>query len=155
TASTTQHVISDICIGDCVSRSITVRCGGHLEISDVVVMGGAAGAHQFVRIGAYSMVAGYAPLRKDVLPFMLVGGEPPRHFRLNSVGLRRNGYDATRLWALEAAFRALRAGDKALATAPDGPDVQFLREWLAAESRFGHYGFASPRTSRDQQPRTP
>lgn len=149
------HVGHDCRIGDGVTLSNNVLLGGHVEIGDGVVMGGAAGAHQFVRIGAYSMVAGYAPLRKDVLPFMLVGGEPPRHFRLNSVGLRRNGYDATRLRALEAAFRALRAGDKALATAPDGPDVQFLREWLAAESKFGHYGFASPRTSRDQQPRTP
>jgi UDP-N-acetylglucosamine acyltransferase len=136
------HVGHDCKVGDRVTLSNNVLLGGHVEVGDGVVMGGAAGAHQFVRIGAYAMVAGYAPLRKDVLPFALVGGEPLRHYRLNTVGLRRNGFDAARIRALEAAFRALRDGDRKLLTVPDGPDVRFLKDWLAAKSAFGHYGFA-------------
>lgn len=138
-----SHVGHDCRIGDKVTLSNNVLLGGHVEIGDAVVMGGAAAAHQFVRIGPYSMVAGYAPLRKDVLPFTLIGGEPLRHFRLNTVGLRRNGFDAARIRALEAAFRALRSGDKNLATVPDGRDVRFLRDWLAAGSKYGSYGFAA------------
>lgn len=141
-----SHVGHDCQVGDRVTLSNNVLLGGHVEIGDGVVMGGAAAAHQFVRIGAYSMVAGYAPLRKDVLPFTLIGGEPLRHYRLNTIGLRRNGFDAERIRALEAAFRALRGGDRTLATVPDGPDVQRLRDWLAGESRYGHYGFAGTRS---------
>lgn len=142
---TYSHVGHDCIVGDRVTLSNNVLLGGHVEVGDAVVMGGAAGAHQFVRIGPYCMVAGYAPLRKDVLPFTLVGGEPLRHYRLNSIGLKRNGFAKERIRALEAAFRALRGGDGSLATVPDGPDVQYLREWLSAKSAYGHYGFAGQR----------
>ncbi len=138
------HVGHDCRLGDRVTLSNNVLLGGHVEVGDGVVMGGAAAAHQFLRIGAYSMVAGYAPLRKDVLPFTLVGGEPPRHYRLNTVGLRRNGFDRERIRALESAFRALRAGDGGLTGIPDTADVSYLRAWLAARSAFGCYGFAEP-----------
>lgn len=140
------HVGHDCRVGDRVTLSNNVLLGGHVEVGDGVVMGGAAAAHQFIRIGAYCMVAGCVPLRKDVLPFTLLGGEPPRHYRLNTVGLRRNGFDRERIRALETAFRALRAGDRGLADVADTADVGFLREWLAARSACGHYGFAEPRS---------
>ncbi|HEX7060384.1 MAG TPA: acyl-ACP--UDP-N-acetylglucosamine O-acyltransferase [Woeseiaceae bacterium] len=142
------HVGHDCRVGDRVTLSNNVLLGGHVEVGDGVVMGGAAAAHQFIRIGAYCMVAGYVPLRKDVLPFALLGGEPPRHYRLNTVGLRRNGFDRERIRALQAAFRALRAGDRGLAGIPDTADLSYLREWLASRSACGHYGFAEPRVRR-------
>ena len=105
-------------------------------------MGGCSGAHQFVRIGALSMVGGFVPLRKDVLPFTMIGGDPVRHYRLNTVGLRRNGIDKERYRTLEAAFRALRKGDKGLADLPDTEDLAYLRDWLSVKSKYGCYGFA-------------
>lgn len=136
------HVGHDCRVGDRVTLTNNVVLGGHVEVGDAVVMGGAAGAHQFIRIGAYSMVAGYVPLRKDVLPYMLVGGEPVRHYRLNTVGLRRSGFDRARISALSAAFRALRGGDREIQGVPETDEVRALRAWLAAKSRYGHYGFA-------------
>ncbi len=136
------HIGHDCVIGDNVTLSSYVVLGGHVEISDDVVMGGSAGAHQFLRIGAYAMVAGYVPLRKDVLPYTMIGGDPVRHYRLNSIGLRRGGFDKERYRAVEAAFRALRDGNKELSGVPDTDDVNHLREWLAAKSKFGVYGFA-------------
>ena len=135
------HVGHDCKVGDRVTLTNNVVLGGHVEVGDAVVMGGAAGAHQFIRIGAYSMVAGYVPLRKDVLPFTLVGGDPVRHYRLNTIGLRRNGFERERIRALETAFRALRDGDTTMSGVPDSEDIRALREWLAARSRYGHYGF--------------
>ena len=115
--------------------------GGHVVIGDSVVMGGCAGAHQFLRIGAYAMVAGYAQLRKDVLPYTMIGGDPVRHYRLNSIGLRRGGFDKERYRAVEAAFRALRDGNKEMAGVPETDDVNHLRDWLAEKSKYGVYGF--------------
>ena len=136
------HIGHDCVIGDKVTLSSTVVLGGHVEVGDSVIMGGGAGAHQFLRIGAYAMVAGYAQLRKDVLPYTMVGGDPVRHYRLNSIGLRRGGFDKERYRAVEAAFRALRDGNKEMDGVPDTDDVNHLREWLAAKSKYGVYGFA-------------
>jgi UDP-N-acetylglucosamine acyltransferase len=136
------HIGHDCVIGDKVTLSSCVLLGGHIEIGDCVVMGGGAGAHQFLRIGSYAMIGGCVPLRKDVLPFSMVGGEPVRHYRLNSIGLRRGGFDKERYRAVEAAFRALRDGNKELSGVPDTDDVNHLREWLAIKSKCGVYGFA-------------
>jgi UDP-N-acetylglucosamine acyltransferase len=136
------HVGHDSVVGDNVTLSNNIVLGGHVVVGDSVVMGGCAGAHQFLRIGAYAMVAGYVPLRKDVLPFSMVGGEPVRHYRLNTIGLRRGGFDTERYRAVEAAFRALREGNKEMSGVPDTDDVRHLRAWLAAKSKYGVYGFA-------------
>jgi UDP-N-acetylglucosamine acyltransferase len=136
------HVGHDSVVGDKVTLSNNIVLGGHVVVEDSVVMGGCAGAHQFLRIGAYAMVGGYVPLRKDVLPYSMVGGEPVRHYRLNTIGLRRGGFDKERYRAVEAAFRALRAGNRELTGIPDTDDVSHLREWLSAKSKYGVYGFA-------------
>ena len=136
------HIGHDCVIGDNVTLSSYVVLGGHVEIGDYVVMGGSAGAHQFLRIGAYAMVGGFVPLRKDVLPYSMIGGEPVRHYRLNTIGLRRGGFDKERYRALEAAYRALRDGNKKMTGVPDTDDVNQLRKWLAAKSKCGVYGFA-------------
>lgn len=139
---TYSHVGHDCQVADNVMLTNNVVLGGHVEIGRSAVMGGCSGAHQFVRVGAFSMVAGFVPLRKDVLPFAMVGGDPVRHYRLNTVGLRRNGVDKERYRALEAVFRALRNGDKDFADWPDTEDVMYLREWLSIKSKYGCYGFA-------------
>jgi UDP-N-acetylglucosamine acyltransferase len=95
------HVGHDSIVGDNVTLSNNIV----VVVGDSVVMGGCAGAHQFLRIGAFAMVGGYVPLRKDVLPYSMVGGEPVRHYRLNTIGLRRGGFDKERYRAIEAAFR--------------------------------------------------
>ncbi len=136
------HVGHDSVVGDDVTLSNNIVLGGHVVIGDSVVMGGCAGAHQFLRIGAYAMIAGYIALRKDVMPYAIVGGEPVRHYRLNTIGLRRGGFDKQRYRAVETAFRALRDGNKELNGVPDTDDVMHLREWLAAKSKYGIYGFA-------------
>ena len=145
---TSAHVGHDSIVGDHVILTNNVALGGHTEVGNNVVMGGMAASHQFTRIGAYCMVAGFAPLRKDALPFTMIGGTPVRHYRLNAVGLRRNGITGDRYRALEAAFRALRDGDRSLAGVPDTDEVAFLRHWLSVKSKYGHYGFTAAGKTR-------
>ena len=136
------HVGHDCVVEDNTTLTNGVVLGGHVEIGRNAIMGGYAGAHQFVRVGAYSMVGGYIPLRKDALPFMTIGGEPIRHYRLNAIGLRRNHIKKERYRALETAFRAIRDGDKSLDGIPDTEEIIYLRDWLNSESKYGVYGFA-------------
>ncbi len=136
------HVGHDCDVADNVILTNGVVLGGHVDVGRNAIMGGYAGAHQFLRVGAYSMVAGYIPLRKDALPYAIIGGEPICHYRLNTIGLRRAGIERERYRALEAAFRALRDGDKQFSNVADTDEVRHLREWVNVKSKFGYYGFA-------------
>ncbi|MCH5375218.1 MAG: acyl-ACP--UDP-N-acetylglucosamine O-acyltransferase [Planctomycetes bacterium] len=135
------HVGHDCTVGDNATFTTNVLLAGHVEVGHHVVMGGGSVSHQFIRIGSYCMVAGFVPLRKDALPFTLVGGSPVRHYRLNTIGLRRNGITGDRYRALESAFRSLRAGDRSLDGVPDTEEVKYLRQWLSVRSKYGQYGF--------------
>lgn len=135
------HVAHDCQIGDRVTLTNCVTLGGHVQIGERAMLGGLVPVHQFVRIGAYAMVGGNTGVRKDVLPFSLVAGEPARHFRLNTVGLRRAGITGERYRVLQAAFRALSAG-RSLDDLPESEEIAVLRAWLAAPSRRGLTGFA-------------
>jgi UDP-N-acetylglucosamine acyltransferase len=135
------HVAHDCRVGDGVVIANNAALAGHVEIGDQCTLGGGAGVHQFVRIGTQAMVGAHALARKDVLPYSLVGGDPAKHYRLNTIGLRRRGVTGERYAALEAAFRALRAGESFDALAAT-PELELLRAWLAAPSRRGLLGFA-------------
>lgn len=137
------HVGHDVIVGDNVTLTNNVLLGGHVEVGNNVVMGGASAAHQFTRIGPYCMVAGYSPLKKDALPFTLIGGSPVRHYRLNTVGLRRSGVTGDRYRALERAFDSLRTGDRSLEGVENTEEVEYLRQWLSGPTKFGHYGFVT------------
>lgn len=145
------HVGHDCTVGDNVVLTNDVVLAGHVDVEQNVVMGGKAGAHQFTRIGRFCMVAGYVPLRKDALPFTMIGGTPVRHFGLNSIGLRRNGIDGDRYRALERAFRELRKGNRSLEGVPDSDEVRYLRDWLAVRTKFGHYGFIGRQRKRARE----
>jgi len=138
------HIAHDCVIGDRVTMTNQAVCAGHVEVGSGTVFSGSAGAHQFVRIGRLCMLGPNIVLRKDVLPFTMVADMPARHFRLNTVGLKRNGITGDRYRALEKAFRALRNGNRTLDGVPDTEEIRYLKDWLAADSHFGLLPFARP-----------
>lgn len=136
-----SHLGHDCRVGDGVIITISTTVGGHVEIGDRAVLGGSVAVHQFCRIGQYAMVAGFIAVRKDVMPYTMIAGDPARHYRLNTIGLRRSGIKGERYRLLEQAYRAVRAGDKSLRDATGSEEVQYLREWLAKDSKRGLSGF--------------
>ena len=89
------------------------------------------------------MVSGLAGVLKDVLPYTIVMGAPARHYRLNTVGLRRAGITGKRYQTLEQAFRLLRA-QQSLDGLTDNPELAYLRSWLRQPSKRGLTAFATP-----------
>lgn len=139
-----SHVGHDCKVGDHVIFAGGATLGGHVRVGDRVFLGGGVMTHQFCRIGAYAMLQGLAGINRDVLPFMMVGGRPGKHYRLNLVGLRRAGIDGERLKAVSAAMRRLR-GKLPLDDLPDTPEIVYLRAWLAAKSERGTLPFVDIR----------
>ena len=135
------HIAHDCTVGDNVIMTNNAGLSGHVEIENNAVLGAYAVVHQFCRIGRNTMLAGFIPIRKDVLPYTMVAGNPSKHYRLNTVGLRRAGIRGERYRALEQAYRAVRSGDKQLLNVDSTEDVEYLREWLSRESKRGLTGF--------------
>ena len=135
-----SHVAHDCQLGNEVVLTAYVGLSGHIEIGDKANLGGHVGTHQFIRIGTLSMIAGFIPVRKDVMPYSLLGGEPVRHYRLNTIGLRRSGIKGERYRKLEFAFRQLREGES-VENLFGTPEIDHLREWMLAPSKRGVYGF--------------
>ncbi len=142
-----SHVAHDCVVGDHAIFATGATLGGHVQVGDRVFLGGGVMVHQFCRIGSLSMVRGTSGISKDVIPYTLIGGFPVRHYRLNTVGLRRAGVEGERLRALSNAFRRLRRRES-LDDLPPTPELLHLWAWLAAESRRGIHGFAELRGNR-------
>ncbi|CAH2559751.1 acyl-ACP--UDP-N-acetylglucosamine O-acyltransferase [Cardinium endosymbiont of Oedothorax gibbosus] len=86
------HVAHDCIIGDHVIVTNAAQLAGHVQLHHHAVIGGMAAVHQFMRVGAYSMVASKSIVRKDVPPFIKVAREPLRYYGINLVALQRNGF---------------------------------------------------------------
>lgn len=138
------HVGHNVHVGRNVVLTSTVQLGGHTEVHDFATLGAGAMTHQFARVGAYAMVGGASSVLRDVLPFSLASGAPVEHFRLNRVGLQRNGIEGERYQVLERAIRALRRRDEETfnALVETSSDVAYLREFVAS-SRRGIAAFRS------------
>ncbi len=135
-----SHVAHDCVVGDKTIFANNVAIGGFVEVGNNVFMGGAVVVHQFCRIGSYAIVQGTTGINMDVIPFMLIGGRPAKHYRLNIVGLRRAGIVGERYKVLSSAFRLLK-NKKSLDELQLTEELQYLRAWLAADSKRGLHGF--------------
>lgn len=135
-----SHVAHDCTVGDNTIFANNVAIGGHVEVGNNVFMGGAVVVHQFCRIGSYAIVQGTTGINMDVIPFMLIGGRPAKHYRLNIVGLRRAGIVGENYKVLSSAFRCLK-NKKSLDELQSTEELQYLRHWLAVDSKRGLHGF--------------
>jgi UDP-N-acetylglucosamine acyltransferase len=135
-----SHVAHDCSVGDKTIFANNVAIGGFVEVGSHVFMGGAVVVHQFCRIGSYAIVQGTTGINMDVIPFMLIGGRPAKHYRLNIVGLRRAGIVGDNYKVLSSAFRLLK-NKKKLDELKLTAEIQYLNNWLAAESKRGMHGF--------------
>lgn len=105
------HVSHNVSVGRGCVLTTAVQLGGHCEVGDFAVIGSSSVLHQFCRIGAYAMYGAASASNMDVLPFSMARGNPARHYRLNSVGLKRHGFAGERYRAVERALRLARARD--------------------------------------------
>lgn len=104
---TGSHVAHDCKVGSHTIIANNVALAGHVVVEDYAIIGGQAGVHQFVRVGAHTMTGGLSAVLRDVPPFVICSGNPAEPHGLNLVGLRRSGYTDSQLRALRYAYGAL------------------------------------------------
>lgn len=101
------HIAHDCTVGDNTILANNVTLAGHVTIEDQVILGGLAGVHQFVRIGAHAMAGGGAIILRDIPPYVMCSGNPAEPHGLNSEGLRRRGFGADTINVMKRAYKAI------------------------------------------------
>jgi UDP-N-acetylglucosamine acyltransferase len=138
------HVAHDCRIGNGCVFSNNATLAGHVEVGDQVILSGFVGVHQFCRIGDHAFVGMGAFVNGDVPPFVMVAQEGYGRPRgINAEGLKRRGFDATRVSAIKRAYRALYVSgaklDEALVQlgeiANDSADVRAMLEFIERGER--------------------
>ncbi|NMM48599.1 acyl-ACP--UDP-N-acetylglucosamine O-acyltransferase [Marinigracilibium pacificum] len=101
------HLAHDCLVGDNCIIANAVQVAGHVEIDDFAIIGGASAVHQFAKIGAHVMVSGGSLVRKDIPPYVTAGREPISYCGVNSVGLRRRGFDNEKINQIQEIYRII------------------------------------------------
>ncbi len=101
------HIAHDCVIGNNVIIANSVQLAGHIEVQDFAFIGGASAVHQFVSIGAHSIISGGSLVRKDVPPYTKAGREPLSYVGINSVGLRRRGFSSEKINEIQDIYRTI------------------------------------------------
>lgn len=131
------HVSHNTVVGRGCVLTAGAKLGGHSQVGDRANIGSSSLLHQFCRVGPYAMFGAASAANQDVLPFAMARGNPAKHYRLNTVGLRRSGFDGERYRDLEAAMRAVRRRDAELLNelAATNPDAALLRDFVHGSKR--------------------
>ncbi|MGQ0828971.1 MAG: acyl-ACP--UDP-N-acetylglucosamine O-acyltransferase [Bacteroidota bacterium] len=101
------HVAHDCILGDNIIIANSVNLAGHVTIEDWVILEGLAAVQQFVKIGAHAFITGGSLVRKNVPPFTKAAREPLQYVGINSVGMRRRGYNNESILQVEDIYRTL------------------------------------------------
>jgi UDP-N-acetylglucosamine acyltransferase len=99
------HVAHDCSIGNNCVLVNAVQVAGHVTIDDWAIIGGASAVHQFVKVGAHVMVSGGSLVRKDIPPYTKAAREPLTYCGINTIGLRRRGFDAEKISEIQEIYR--------------------------------------------------
>src|SRR6185295_5881675 len=85
-----SHVAHNVVLGDHIIMSNVATLAGHVIVEDRAIIGGLAAIHQFCRIGKMSLIGGCSKVVQDVVPYMIVDGNPGETRTVNKVGMERN-----------------------------------------------------------------
>ena len=102
-----SHVAHDCFVGDNCIFSNNSTLAGHVTVGDHVILAGMVAVHQFCSIGNHAFVAGGSLVRKDIPPFVKAAREPISYVGINSVGLRRRGFDSSVIMQIQSIYRTL------------------------------------------------
>lgn len=101
------HVGHDCEIGNACILANNTTLGGHIQIDDFARIGGMTAIHQFCRIGKHAMLQGGSLVGKDVPPYTKAARYPLSYVGINSIGLKRFGYDYDQIHHIQDIYRIL------------------------------------------------
>ncbi len=101
------HIAHDCHVRHHAILANNATLAGHIEVGKYCVLGGMTAVHQFVKIGNHAMIGGGSLVRKDVPPYVKAAREPLSYVGVNSVGLRRRGFNNESINHIQDIYRIL------------------------------------------------
>ena len=101
------HIAHDCVLQDRVILGSYAGLADEVEVDNWAIISPGSLVHQFVRIGAHVMIQGGSKVTKDVPPFAMAGREPISFTGINSIGLRRRGFNNDTIYAIQEVFRII------------------------------------------------
>lgn len=100
------HIAHDCILGDDNVFANNATLAGHVTVGNYIGLGGFTKVVQFCAINDYAFAAGATDIVKDVPPYVLIGGyyDNVKVYGLNTIGLKRYGFDEETLKTLDQAF---------------------------------------------------
>ena len=137
------HLAHDVWVGNHVIIANSGNIAGHVTIEDWVIVEGMVGVQQFVTVGQHAFVAGGSLVRKNIPPFIKAARDPLSFIGVNSIGLRRRGFDNDRILRIEDIYRmlyiqngnmtqAIKVADTEL---PSSPDKETVLDFIRASDK--------------------
>lgn len=101
------HVAHDCIVGNHVILGNSTQLAGHITVDDWAIISGTSAIHQFVKIGAHTIISGGSLVRKDVPPYTKAAREPLSYCGINSIGLRRRGFSNEKINEIQNIYRTI------------------------------------------------
>lgn len=111
------HIGHDVVIGDNSIIGFSVGIAGEVVIGNWVNISGLTAVHQFSLIGDHVMVSGLSRVVKDIPPYITAGREPLSYAGINTIGLKRRGFESDKIEELKMIYRILFQQKKSTKTA--------------------------------------
>jgi UDP-N-acetylglucosamine acyltransferase len=137
------HVAHDCILGDNIILSNNATLAGHTKLANNVIIGGLSALHQFTRVGEYAMIGGCSAVNKDIPPYFMATGNYAQAQGINSVGLKRRGFDSKTIMEIKRAYKILCREGKTLEQAKQEiskkleacPELQVLYDFICEDNR--------------------
>ena len=138
-----SHVAHDCVVGNNTILANCVLLAGHVTVDDFAILGGFTGVHQYCRVGAHAFCGGASVVLRDVLPFVMVQGNPAESRAINSEGLKRRGFSADDIGTIKDAYKLIFISGRPMAEIKAGlakmaqgsKHVQLMHEALETSKR--------------------
>ena len=137
------HVGHDSQIKDYAILANGVQLGGHVSIGYNATIGGMSPIHQFCKVGDFTFIGGGFRAVQDVPPYILAAGEPLKFNGINSIGLRRKGFELKLRTQIKSAYNYIyrsklnitQAIEKIKKEIPDSQEIQNIIQFLDNSKR--------------------
>lgn len=138
-----MHVAHDAIVGNGCIIGNSTKLAGETIIDDFAILSAGVLMHQFCRVGSYTMVGGGTRFSQNILPFSLVAREPAAYCGLNTVGLRRRGFDRELIDNIHLTYQIILQGtgklndllERVKNEIPSSPEIQYILDFIGDSSR--------------------
>ena len=137
------HIAHDDVVGnECIIGNGT-KLAGEVTVDDRAILSANVLVHQFCRVGSYCMVGGGTRSAQDILPYSMIARDPAAYCGLNTVGLRRRGFERDIIDNIHRTYQTILQGTGLLKDLlarveeeiPNSPEIEYILDFIRTSKR--------------------